>query len=225
MKLYYHPVSSTSRPIMMFAADAGIGLDYQVVDLFTGEHLLPAYTEINPNQCVPVLEDGDFRMAEGSAILKYLADKVGSAAYPSDLQRRARVNERMDWFNTGLSRDLLYGFCYPQAMAHHKRPDEQVQAATLDWGRRNARRWLGILDERLIGPNQNYLCGDEITIADYLGAGYLSHGEVEHVDYSHWRNVSRWLATMKSRPNWDKVHEPFRKYWVEPCAQQTFAAL
>ena len=93
MKLYYHPVSNTSRPIMLFAADANIDLEYKLVDLFTGEHVQPAYSEINPSKLVPVLEDGDFRLTEASAILKYLAEKTGSAAYPKDLQKRARVNE------------------------------------------------------------------------------------------------------------------------------------
>ena len=39
MKLYYHPVSTVSRPVVLFAADNGIALDYQVVDLMTGEHM------------------------------------------------------------------------------------------------------------------------------------------------------------------------------------------
>ena len=82
MKLYYHPVSTTSRPVMLLAADEGIALDYEVVDLFTGAHLQPQYSGINPSQQVPVLEDGDFRLTESSAILKYLAEKAGSAAYP-----------------------------------------------------------------------------------------------------------------------------------------------
>ena len=87
MKLYYHPVSTVSRPVVLFAMDSGIDLDYQLVDLATGEHLQPAYEAVNPSKLVPVLEDGDFRLTESSAILKYLADKVDSAAYPKDLQQ------------------------------------------------------------------------------------------------------------------------------------------
>ena len=48
MKLLYHPASTTSRPVMMLAGEAGIALDMQVVDLFTGEHYQPAFTGINP---------------------------------------------------------------------------------------------------------------------------------------------------------------------------------
>src|SRR5947207_5924933 len=92
MKLYYHPVSTTCRPIMLFAAESGIHLDMELVDLFTGAQYKPEYLSINPSAQVPVLEDGDFRLTESSAILKYLADKVSSPAYPKDLQKRARIN-------------------------------------------------------------------------------------------------------------------------------------
>jgi glutathione S-transferase len=78
MKLYYHPVSTTSRPVMLLAAEAGLDLDYEVVDLFAGAHLQPGYAAINPTRFVPVLEDGEFRLTESSAILKYLAEKAGS---------------------------------------------------------------------------------------------------------------------------------------------------
>ena len=92
MKLYYHPGSTTCRPLMLFAAETNIPLDYQVVDLFTGEQYQPPYEAINPNHLVPVLEDDGFRLTESSAILKYLAEKTGSPAYPRDLKQRARVN-------------------------------------------------------------------------------------------------------------------------------------
>jgi len=225
MKLYYHPVSTTSRPIMMLAAENDIALDWNVVDLFSGAHLQPAYAAINPSCQVPVLEDGDFRLTESSAILKYLADKAGSPAYPSDPKQRARVNELMDWFNTGLYRDLAYGFIYPQAMPHYKRPDAAVHAGTLAWGRDKARGWLKILDENLIGPRNAYLTGADATIADHLGASMLTLGEVVHIDYSSWRNISRWLANVKARPHYAKVHEPFYAYFVAPYKDAKFEAL
>src|SRR3954468_1725957 len=101
MKLYYHPASTTCRPILLLAAESGIELELQLVDLFKGEHMQEPYCAVNPSRCVPFLEDGDFRLGESSAILKYLADTIKSPAYPSELRQRARVNERMDWFNTG----------------------------------------------------------------------------------------------------------------------------
>ena len=173
MKLYYHPISTTSRPVMLFAAESGIPLELQVVDLFTGEHVQPPYSALNPNKLMPTLEDGDFILTENSAILKYLADKIDSPAYPKDLQQRARVNERMDWTSTQLCSDLVYALVYPQIFDAHKRRSDEAQAATLERGKERAQAWLKVLDEHVLGAGNNYLCGDAITIADYHAASYV----------------------------------------------------
>jgi len=207
MKLYYHPASTTSRIVQMFAMDQGIALDYQVVDLFTGEHLKPEYARINPSCMVPVLEDGEFRLTESSAIIKYLADKAGSPAYPKDLQARARVNEMMDWFNSNLYKDFGYGLVYSQLFPHHKRPGEEVHAGTVAWGKAKAEHWLRILDAHLLGPDKSYLCGDQITLADYLGAEMIAAGDVIRCDFSGYPNIGRWLNNMKALKSWPKVHE------------------
>ena len=224
MKLYYHPVSTTSRPIMLLAADEKIALEYEVVDLMTGAHCQQPFSGINPSQQVPVLEDEGFRLTESSAILKYLADKVGSSAYPKDLRERARVNERMDWFNTGLYRELGYGVIYPQIFPNYKREDAAVQSAHVAWGCDTARRWLSILDQHIIGPNA-YVCGEHITLADYLGIGMLTLGEVTRFDYAQWKNVARWIATMKARPNWNPVHEVFYAHFVPAYKAAEFVAV
>lgn len=207
MKLYYHPASTTCRPIMLFAAESGLDIDFQLVDLFTGEHRQPAYERVNPNRLVPTLEDGDFRLTESSTILKYLADKAGSPAYPKDLRARARVNEMMDWVNTQLCRDLAYGLVYPQMLPNHKRPTDEVQKATLAWAQERAKVWMKVLDEKLIGSKNAYLCGDKITIADYHAAAFVALAESIRSDLSVYPNVKRWLGSMKALKSWNKVNE------------------
>jgi len=209
MKLYMHPVSMTSRPVRLFIAENNIDVDEQVVDLMTGEHLREPYVSINPNAMVPMLEDGDFRLTESSAILKYLADKIGSPAYPKDLRERAKVNEMMDWLNTNFYRDYAYGLCYPQVFPNHKRRSDEAHAATIEWGKENTKRWLKLLNDHWIGPQKPYLCGDQITIADYFGAGLVTLGEVVRVDFSKYPNVERWLNNMKRLPTWEKVNTVF----------------
>ena len=211
MKLYYHPASTTSRPIMLYAEDNGLRLEYQLVDLFHGEQYKDAFVAVNPCHMVPVLDDGDFRLTESSAILKYLADATGSPGYPSGLRERARVNEKMDWVNTQLARDFTYGFVYPQLLPMFKRKDDAVQQATLDWGRERARDWLGVLDRNVLG-DRVYLCGDEVTIADYFAAPFVALGEAIRCDYSPYPNIRRWLGSMKARPSWRKVNETIDGY-------------
>ena len=212
MKLYYHPASTVSRTVMLFAAENGVPLEMQVVDLFTGEHHKPAYEDINPNHLVPVLEDGNFRLTESSAILKYLADKTGSPLYPQDLQARARVNERMDWINTQLCRDFAYGLVYPQIFPSHKRPSDAVQSATLQWGKERAQGWLKVLNDSILGAGNNYLCGDAMTIADYYGAAFVALGELTGGDYAAYPNVRAWLGRMKALKSWREVNQVIDSY-------------
>ena len=207
MKLYMHPVSMTSRPVRLFIAESGIDVDEQVVDLMTGEHYQEPYVAINPNRLVPVLDDGDFRLTESSAILKYLADKIDSPAYPKDLQQRAKVNEMMDWFNTNFYRDYGYGLCYPQVFPHHKRPTDDMQAGTIAWGKERAQGWMQVLNDHWIGADQAYLCGNEITIADYFGACLLTLGEILRTDFTAYPNVARWLGNMKALKSWPEINE------------------
>jgi glutathione S-transferase len=197
----------TSRPVRLFAAENNIVMDEELIDLMSGAHMQSPYSAINPNCLVPMLEDDDLRLTESSAILKYLADKIGSPAYPKDLKQRAKVNEVMDWFNTNFYREWGYNLCYPQLFPHLKRRSEEAQAATLEFGRENAKRWLKLLNDYWIGPNRTYLVGDALTIADYFGAAIVTLGEVIGVDFSPYPNVQRWLAAMKKLPNWPKINE------------------
>ncbi len=224
MKLYMHPVSMTSRPVRLFIAESGIDVEEQVIDVLTGEHYQEPYVSINPNRLVPVLDDGDLRLTESSAIIKYLADKIDSPAYPKALAKRAKVNEMMDWFNTNFYRDYAYGWIYPQIFPHHKRQSDAVQEATIAWGRERAEGWLAVLDDHWIGPDRQYLCGDEITIADYFGICLLTLGEVIRNDFSKYPNVARWLGNMKKLKSWDSVNEVLYGY-AESVKDQTFNAL
>jgi glutathione S-transferase len=207
MKLHYSPASTTSLPIVLFCADNGIPLDLQAVDLMSGQHKSEAYLKINPWGLVPALDDDGFVLTESSAILKYVADKVESAAYPRDRKKRARVNECMDWVNTQIYRELGYHYVYPQILPHHVRSPEAAQTATVEWGRDQASRALATLDQ-VLGPNP-YLCGDEITIADYFAAEVLHAGSLVGADYARYPNVQRWLDTMKARPSWGEVNQVY----------------
>jgi len=209
MKLYYHPASTTCRMVMMLAAEEAIDLDFELVDILAGEHLKPEYAAINPNRLVPLLDDDGFRLTESSAILRYLADKTGSSAYPRDLRKRARVDEMMDWFNNNLYKDLGYGLIYPQLFPHHKRQSEEAHAGAVAWGRDRTRHWLGILDKDLIGSGRPYVCGDSITLADYVGAEMITLGELVRCRYDAYPNIERWIGNMKALKSWPKVHEVF----------------
>lgn len=224
MKLYMHPVSMTSRPVRLLIAEHDLDVREEVVDLFVGAHHQEPYASMNPNRMVPMLADGDFRLTESSAILKYLADKFDLPSYPKNLEQRAKVNEMMDWFNTQFYREFAYGLTYPQIFPHHKRPTDELQEGTLTWARERAHSWFQILDQHWIGPDKAYVCGNEITIADYFGACLVTLGEITRCDWSAYPNVERWLGNMKKLKSWDRVNEALYGL-AGSVAEQPFVAV
>lgn len=207
LTLYADPSSTTCRPILLFAADCGLDLAIEWVDLMSGEHLTDAFAEINPNRVVPVLDHDGFRLTESSAILKYLADHAGSCAYPREPQERAKVHQWMDWFVTLFAQDFNYGLVYNRILAGYAlaEPGEGERRA---WHLERARKRLSVLDANL-ARSGGFVCGPAITIADYLGACFVTTAELIDFDLSAYPNVCQWIAALKAHPAWDKTHAAF----------------
>jgi glutathione S-transferase len=221
LKLHYDPASTTCRPIILFASETGIPIDYQLVDLFSDENRSEWYTRLNANQAVPVLEHDGFVLTESSAILKYLADLTDSPCYPKDLKARARVNEVMDFFNTYMMRDYVYGLVYSRVLAHYRLP-APAGAQVIALHEPRAHRRLKALDAWI--GTKPFICGGEVTIADFFGSGIVSAGELVGFDLRAWPSVSRWMQTMKALPTWDEVHAGFYGWRSAVAAQNKATA-
>ena len=206
MKLYYDPASTVCRPIMLFLQDHELDVDLIHVDLTIGEHRSGWYAKVNPNRQVPALTAGDFRITESATILRYLAQLAGSPAYPAEPRARARVDEALDWFNTGFYRDHGYGIVYPQIL-----PDYRIHPAQtgelLAWHRERAASRLQVLNDHMIGDGL-WVTG-AFSIADQFGASLVTMGEMVGFDLTPWPNVCRWLAAMEARPGWAAVNAAF----------------
>lgn len=208
MKLYYDPISTTSRAVTFFLADQKIKIDDEVVSLFAEAHKTAEFKALNPNGQLPVLVDGDFVLTESSAILKYLADQAGSPAYPREAQARARINEAMDWFNTGFHMSycvfLAYRYLLPELASLNAVTLNEIETL----GQAKTQKYMDVLDSHMIG-DRAFVCGDEISLADYLGATHVTLGEVRNFDLSPWPNVARWIASLKARPAWNAAYAGF----------------
>ncbi len=214
MKLYAHPASTTSRPIMMFCAEQGVEVENVTIDLFSGAHKEAPYLAVNPNGMIPALDDDGFILSESSAILKYLADKIDSPTYPKEARARARVNEIMDWANTQFYREIAYHLVYPQVFPNQARATEELTQSVVDWGLERTKPLLETLDHgwHTFPGGSAYLTGESITIADYFTANLLACGDMIGVNWSGTPNVERWLNTMKARPSWAEVHDPINGF-------------
>ena len=136
-------------------------MEEETIDLMTGAHHQEPYASLNPNRQVPLLEDGDFRLTEGSAILKYLADKYRPAVLSQGFEE-ARQGQRSDGLDQHpvLSR-LRLRAGLSAAVSAPQAPQREAHAGAVAWGQQGAKKWLQMLNDHWIGPNNQYLVGDE----------------------------------------------------------------
>ncbi|KAL3499351.1 hypothetical protein ACH5RR_038444 [Cinchona calisaya] len=108
LKLFVDRMSQPSRALLIFCKANGIDFEEVKIDLAKKEHLSPDYKAINPMKQVPAIEvDGEFRLFESHAILRFLATAFPGIAehwYPADLFKRAQIDSILDWHHSNLRR-------------------------------------------------------------------------------------------------------------------------
>ena len=96
MKLYNFHASSTSYRTRIVLNLKGLPYEYIPIRLDKGEHLTPAYTQINPMRGVPTLEMDGVRLYQSTAIIEYLEEVYPTPPLlPKDSYAAAKVLRRM----------------------------------------------------------------------------------------------------------------------------------
>lgn len=102
--LYHFPYSQHARRVVSLLEAASLPYTLHHINMAQGEHLSAAYLAVNPNHQIPTLIDGDLKLHESNAILRYLCQKHGLTDwYPADLKRRALTDQWLDWNQCRLS--------------------------------------------------------------------------------------------------------------------------
>jgi glutathione S-transferase len=202
MKLYHNPLSPNVRRVRLTAAVLGIELEEHVVDFAKGEHKSPAYLALNPNGAVPTLVDGDFALTESRAIMQYLAlKKPESGLLPRDEQARTDVTRWQFWDASHFS-PALASIAFERiikGMLGLGAPD----AAKVQEGVTNFRRWGAVLDARLAG--KSYVVGNSLTVADLTLGSSLMYAKQAEVPVSEFPNVEAWFGRITALDGWKRT--------------------
>lgn len=210
MRLYGHPMSSNSRRVIATAAHLGIDLELRLIDLGNAEDRA-VLREVNPNDKVPALVDGDFVLWESHAIMQYLCEQVpGQTLYPdatgaSERRARADVNRWLYWVSSHLAPAV--GPINFERM--WKRftiggpPDEALIARY----ERFFHHAAGVLDAHLAG--RTWIAGDRLTLADFSVGATMMYMRPTQLPVDGYPNVVAHVARVHALEAWRST-EPAR---------------
>jgi glutathione S-transferase len=157
--LYHFPYSQHARRVVSLMEEAHLEYELRHVDMGKGEHRSAEYLAINPNHQVPTLVDGDSKIHESNAILRYLCVKHGlDAWYPTELPLRAKVEQWLDWNQCRLSPTVV------DIVLNSVFLGSAGDKAAVERGLARLPELWSILDAGLAGTP--FLAGSRSTIAD-----------------------------------------------------------
>ena len=198
MKLY-NSIGPNPHVVRMFAAERGIELDTEEVDLMAGENRQGPYLDKNPAGQLPCLEldDGTF-IAEITAICEYL-DEVspGEPLLGKTPEEKARARMWTRRVDLGICEPLANGFRFSEGLELFKNR-LLVRPEAADGLKAMAQDRIKWLDEQLAG--RDYITGDSVSLADILLYCFLTFGaSVGQPLNPEFGNVGAWFERMKGR--------------------------
>lgn len=190
MKLYFSPGACSLSPHIVLR-EAGFSFDIEKVSLADKKTASGTdYRTINPKGYVPALQlDSGDVLTEGPAIVQYLADK----APEKKLAPAAGTLERyrlMEWLNF-ISTELHKGF---SPLFKPTVPEETKQAARDTLALR-----LELVARQL--QNNDYLTGNQFTVADAYLFTVLNWSERVKVDLTPWPVFQAYRQRVAARPS------------------------
>lgn len=198
------------RTVLLAIEEKGAG--WRLAAMAMGDNLAPDYLALQPFGKIPVLFDGDFRLYETHAILRYL-DRVlpEPPLVPADPKRAARMDQLISIANGHVRTEISAAISFPRVVApKFGLPiDEHAIAAAIPAAERCVAAIAELMGER------SYMAGDALSLADLMLAPHLDYfaqsGEGTAILARHGA-IMAWLARMRERPSmaataWERLLE------------------
>ena len=197
MIVFGSSLSPFVRKVLVFAAEKGIEVENRQTGLQSAD---PGFIAASPFRKIPALQDGDYCLADSSAIVQYLEAKYPA---PALIPAEPRARGTVVWFDefadtiafAPMGRMFFNRIVGPRFMG--VRGDEAVAAAA----EAELPPILGYLEG--VVPDGGFLVGDALTLADIAVASpfvNLAHLGVV-VDAGRHPRLTRYLGAIHARPS------------------------
>ncbi|KAM6548707.1 hypothetical protein CsatB_020383 [Cannabis sativa] len=206
VKVYGSLRSACTQRVLACFHEKGVEYEIVHVDLQTAQHKQPQFLLLQPFGQVPVIEEGEFRLFESRAIIRYYAAKYadhGADLLGATTEERAIVDQWVEVESNNFN-DLVYTLVLQILILPSM--GKKGNLALVDDCEEKMAKVLDVYEERL--GKSKYLGGDAFSIADLShlpGIRYLvNEVNMEHL-VSERKNVKAWWESISNRPAWKKL--------------------
>ncbi len=204
LTIYGSDLSGPAIKVRLTAS--AIGLDYQwrVVNLRDKEQKQEWFLKVNPVGKIPAIDDDGFCLFESNAICRYLCDKHGSSLYPKDVQRRAIIDQWIEYISAHISANFS-PVVFNRIFA--PRTGRPVNEAAITDGLNFLSGYFPLIETQL--AKHQYVAGDNLSLADIVLLAVLEPAELSQYDLSIYPRLSTWRAALKQQPFYTKCYTEY----------------
>ncbi|WP_068076872.1 glutathione S-transferase family protein [Novosphingobium lentum] len=201
MKIFGFPLSPFVRKVHVVAAEKGIAVETVLANPMAPE---PEFLAASPFRKIPALQDGDFTLADSTAIATYL-----DALQPDPplLPAAAKARATAIWFEE-VADTILTPAGGPIVFNRLVGPKFLGLPGDEDAARAGEVALAPILDYiETAAPAQGWLAGDQFSIGDIAIASVFATLRYVGVgpDAVRHPNTAAWFARVEARPAWQAV--------------------
>ena len=199
MKLY-NSVGPNPHVVRMYAAECGVALELEEVDLMGGANRQEDYLKLNPSGQLPCLEtEAGNLIAEVTAICEYIDEKADGVSLMGTTDE-ARANTRM-WtrrIDLGICEPLANGFRYSEGLPIFKDRMTTIPAAA-EGLKQIAREKMSWLNDQM-DDGRPFIGGTVVSLADVVLYCFLNFGKAIGQPYDvELVNLHAWFESMNAR--------------------------
>jgi glutathione S-transferase len=193
LKLYYHPLSTFSRRVLIAFAEKQVPHELAVIDMAARRHREQPYLSLNPYGRVPTLEEDGFVLFESTAILNYLeATRPTPPLRPADARGRALVDMHMRLCDLQFTRHAGT-IIFPKRFL----PKEKWNNVAIAEAKAEIEKHLAILDQHLAA--KTYLVAEQFSLADVCYTPFLEF--LPLMEITPPAAIAAWSERLLSRPS------------------------
>ena len=193
-RVYGDLLSGNCYKIKLLMELLGIEHQWIAVDILAGDTKTAAFTEMNPNGKIPLLQLDDGRtLSESNAILNFLAE--GSAWLPGDNFTRAKV---LQWQFFEQYSHEPYIAVARFINKYLGLPEER--RAEYHAKQQGGHKALAVMEQQL--TDSHFLVGDTPTIADISLYAYTHVADEGGFDLTDYPHIQAWCARIAALSNY-----------------------
>ena len=204
MKIFGNPMSTCTRKVLMALGEKQAKFELVTLDFMKGEHKAPANMARQPFGQMPSLEDGDFKLFESRAMIRYIDETLpGQALCPKDAKTRAHMNQWMSVESEDFTPHLMTVVSQEMFVPMQGGKPDTVK---VEEAKKKLAPALAVLDKHLSSSGP-HLVGDAFTLADLSYMPYVEYGmKTSAKDMLLGSpHIAAWWKRISERPTWKHV--------------------